>query len=471
MTGHDADDDVVDDVEFGLILLAAGQGTRLGAGMPKALVTLGTGHRAAPIVLHALRSALGAPGLSQVVLVAPPGEEGMQHLRDAISPLEVPLAPAEPTLAPEPEHRGWHSGALALPGQQACPFTIVPGGAERSDSVAAGLAALPAQVQIVLVHDSARALTPAQIFTNVAAMVAEGHDAVTPALPVTDTIKQIRIAPDGTEVVRSTPERASLRAVQTPQGFSRATLTEAHARITHAVTDDCGMIEALGGQVTVIAGSPRAMKITTADDLQGADQWLREAGAHPEQPHPLRAPDQAQTQDDDEGDHQMTSSTAYPDIRTGIGTDIHAWAPAGSTRMLWLGCLEWPGERGIEGHSDGDVAAHAACNALLSAAGLGDLGSVFGTDRPEMAGASGAQMLTHVHGLLETDGWQIGNVAIQVIAPRPKIGPRRAEMEAALSAALAGAPVSVSAATTDALGFVGRAEGLVGIATALIRRR
>lgn len=164
----------------------------------------------------------------------------------------------------------------------------------------------------------------------------------------------------------------------------------------------------------------------------------------------------------------MRGGTAYPLPRTGIGTDVHAWAPEGSERQLWLGCVEWPGERGIEGHSDGDVAAHAACNALLSAAGLGDLGAVFGTDRPGLADASGAQLLAHVCALLEADSWLIGNVAVQVVAPRPRIGPRRAEMEAAMSAALGGAPVSVGAATTDGLGLVGRGEGLVGMATALV---
>lgn len=156
--------------------------------------------------------------------------------------------------------------------------------------------------------------------------------------------------------------------------------------------------------------------------------------------------------------------------RTGVGVDVHAWAPEDDDRPLWLGCLRWPGERGIDGHSDGDVAAHAACNALLSAAGLGDLGAVFGTGRPELAGASGAQLLEQVRGLLTAQGWTIGNVAVQVVAPGPRIGPRRAEMEAAMSTALGGAPVSVCAATTDGLGFVGRGEGLAGIATALVAR-
>lgn len=154
--------------------------------------------------------------------------------------------------------------------------------------------------------------------------------------------------------------------------------------------------------------------------------------------------------------------------RTGIGVDVHAYAPEDSDRVLMLGCLTWPGERGIEGHSDGDVAAHAACNALLSAAGLGDLGSVFGTDRPEMAGASGTQMLQHVLGMLEDAGLEIGNVAVQLVGRQPRVGPRREEMQAAMSAALGGAPVSVSAATTDGLGFTGRGEGLTGIATALV---
>ena len=261
--------------------------------MPKALVPLA----GEPVVVHALRSALGSAEITDVVVVAPPDPDGLRQLTAALhlaSPdLPSPDARAHDLPSPDRGHVLHRPGtrpaptgdtsctdrghAVSGPGTRPAPL-VVPGGAERSDSVALGLAALPAEVGLVLVHDAARALTPPEVFDRVVGALRSGHAAVTPALPVVDTVKQVQVDPSGGETVVGTVDRSTLRAVQTPQGFLRETLERAHAEVEHAVTDDAGMVEALGGQVHVVPGSPRAMKITTPHDLEVAAAWLADEG-------------------------------------------------------------------------------------------------------------------------------------------------------------------------------------------------
>lgn len=370
------------------IIAAAGAGNRLAANLPKALVKLVD----KTLVEHAVAAL--SPVADLIIITAPAGYE------DQFS---------------------------NLLGDQ---VKVITGGVLRSDSIRIALSNIPEKYEYVLVHDGARALATTDLAQSVVAQLVKGEQAVIPALDVIDTIKEI----DSNNYVRNTLNRSSLRAVQTPQGFSRSVLARAH-QASEDATDDAALVEALGIAVKVIPGEFRALKITTKSDLVTATQILL--------------------------------PNTQKQIRVGIGTDTHAFS-SDKSRKLSLAGLIWENEIGLDGHSDADVASHAICDALLSAAGLGDLGSNFGVGDAKYAGASGAQLLSESLAKVTAAGFVIENVAVQIIGNRPKIGPRRGDAIAALSKALGGAFVSVSATSTDGLGFTGEGKGLSAIATALL---
>jgi len=383
-----------DGVRIAVVVVAAGSGTRLGHEEPKAFAPL----HGVTILEHALRGVFGAVEAAQVIVVAPSA-----------------LVARARTIA---DHAaGAASGYVS----------VVAGGDTRQRSVAAGLAALGDEVEVVLVHDAARALTPSALIDRVAQVVLAGGTGVIPALPVSDTIKRV----DGERVVESV-DRSELVHVQTPQGFPRADLVAAYASAADDHTDDAALFTAAGHEVVTVPGEARAFKITTPWDLHRAEQLL-DAGAR---------------------------------IRTGVGIDAHRYD---ESVPLWLGGVYFADEPGLAGHSDGDAVIHAVCDALLSAAGLGDIGGRFGSSAPEYAGAASGVFLRETLALVEGAGFRVGNVAVQVIANRPRLASRRVEIEAHLGE-LVGAPVSVAATTSDGLGFSGRGEGLVAVATALLTR-
>ncbi len=366
------------------IIAAAGSGERFGAPIPKALIHLGD----KTLLEHALANI--APVVNLIVVTAPAGYE---------------------------------SRIKELVGEE---IIVVTGGATRSESVRLGLAALPADTQFVLVHDAARSLASSALAQSILDALRAGDVAVIPGLPEVDTVKIV----DAAGYVNATPDRASLRKVQTPQGFAYSVLKAAHA-LPQDATDDAVLVANAGHKVRIIAGEERALKITTPTDLATAMTFIGDAHS----------------------------------FRTGVGVDAHAF---GEGRELWLAGLSWPGETGVDGHSDGDVAAHAICDALFAATSTGDLGSNFGTSRPEYAGASGTQLLQETLNIVTKAGYSIANVTVQIIGNRPRIGARRAEAISAISTALGGVSVSILATTTDGMGLTGEGKGIAAIASALV---
>jgi len=370
------------------LIVAAGKGERAGGGLPKQFRLLG----GKPVLRWAVESLLRHPAVHAVRVVIGQGQHG--------------------------------DAASALDGLDVGEF--VEGGAERADSVRAGLGAVRGDA--VLVHDAARPFCPPAVVDRLLASL-EFFDGAAPVLPVGDTLAQIG------ETLGDPIDRTGLARVQTPQAFRLDALKSAYQRWSGpAPTDETTVLRAVGLKVAAVHGDPALDKLTLPADFARAEQWV--------------------------------AGRLSP--RTGMGFDVHAFSGEGP---LMLGGVEVPHSRGLAGHSDADVVLHAITDALLGAAGLGDIGEHFPPSDPRWKGAASSIFLKHAVELLRSNGALIDHIDCTVIAEAPKVGPYRAAMRARIAeiAGLSVDQVSVKATTTEGLGFTGRREGIAAQAVASIR--
>ncbi|KMY69084.1 hypothetical protein AAU61_06065 [Desulfocarbo indianensis] len=381
------------------VVPAAGSGSRMGSGQAKQFMPL----CGAPLLTRTLWALERAPVVEGVVVAAPPGGEAELRAR-CLEPYGLAKV-----------------------------ADVVAGGAQRQDSVAAGVArAAELGAAWVLVHDAARPLVRPELFAQVL-QAARRTGAAVAALPCQDTVKEA----GEREMVRSTLDRGRLWLVQTPQGFRVDLLLAALAKAKEEgfyATDEAGLMERAGHGVKLVMGDKRNIKITTPEDLSLARAWLGGDG---------------------------------PDMRVGQGMDVHRFAP---DRALILGGVRIDYEMGLLGHSDADVATHAVMDALLAAAGLGDIGGMFPDDDPAYAGADSLALLERVVERLAAQGWRPRQVSLTCVAQKPKLAPYRQAMRRNLAArlGLADGLVNVAATTSEGLGFTGRGEGIAALATAVI---
>jgi 2-C-methyl-D-erythritol 4-phosphate cytidylyltransferase/2-C-methyl-D-erythritol 2,4-cyclodiphosphate synthase len=373
-------------VTFSTLIVAAGQGLRAGPGAPKAWRLLA----GRPVVRWSVEALLAAGAREAVVVVTP---DRMAAAAEALAGLA-----------------GWRT---------------VAGGATRSQSVQAGLAALTGpDEEIVLVHDAARPFVGAAHIRALLEALATA-DAAAPALPMADTLK--RQSPEGIATV----PREGLWRAQTPQAFRLGALRAAIAGAE--ATDDLALIERSGGRVVLTPGDPMLMKLTYPEDFAMAERLA--------------------------GTARIT--------RIGQGTDAHRWGPGEAVQLCGVRIAH---DHGLVGHSDADAGLHALTDALLGAVGLGDIGQHFPPSDPQWRGADSARFLAHAARLVAERGGTILNVDVTLVCERPKIGPHREAMRARVAEILGLQVdrVSVKATTTEGMGFTGRGEGLLAQAVAAV---
>jgi 2-C-methyl-D-erythritol 4-phosphate cytidylyltransferase/2-C-methyl-D-erythritol 2,4-cyclodiphosphate synthase len=369
------------------LIVAAGSGSRMGDGLPKQYRPLG----GKAVLAHAVDALAAHPRIGSVRVVIGQGQEQLAE--------------------------------TALSGRDVGPLIV--GGAERADSVRAGLAAIEGDA--ILVHDAARPFCPPSVVDRLLTALADDVAAV-PALPIADTL-----ATAGGDL-GDPVDRSNLVRVQTPQAFRLDSLIDAYSQWTGpSPTDESTVVRGAGLRVALVEGDPALEKLTTAADFVRAEQML--------------------------------ASRLTP--RTGLGYDVHAFAGEGPVMM---GGIPIPHERGLAGHSDADVLLHAICDALLGAAALGDIGRHFPDSDARYKGIDSRELLRHVAALLEEKGLAVVNVDATIIAQAPRMAPHVARMVANIAADLGVAPaaVNVKATTTEGLGFAGRGEGIAAQAICLV---
>lgn len=375
------------------IILAGGSGARMGAGCNKVLLTLGD----EPVILRSLRAFEGL--VDGVILVS--REEDVPAMRSMLA----------------------ESGLSAV---------VVSGGATRQESVWNGLNALPEGTEHVLIHDGARCLVDADTIRRCKASVEE-HGTGVAAVPVVDTIKQVTT--DG--IVTATPDRSTLMAVQTPQGFRVPLIRQAHEAARKegfTGTDDASLVERMGHPVRLTEGSRRNIKLTTPEDLKMAEAYLE---------------------------------SSLPALRIGQGYDVHRLVEG---RELILCGVTVPHTLGLLGHSDADVALHALMDAMLGAMALGDIGKHFPDTDERYRDISSMKLLEHVVALLKEHGARVTNCDVTIVAQKPKLLPYIPQMRQNVADALA-LPldrVNVKATTTERLAFEGREEGISAQAVCMV---
>lgn len=380
------------------ILLAGGSGARMGAGKNKVLLSL----KGESVISRAARAFSGV--VDGLVVVA--RDEDQNAIRDDLE------------------------ASGAFPG-----FRMVTGGATRQESVKNGLDALPAEADMVLIHDGARCLVDEATIRRCMAAVERTGTGVA-AIPSVDTIKQV----DDHWLVTATPDRASLRAVQTPQGFTVDLIRRAHQTALEdgfLGTDDASLVERLGIPVQLTEGSRSNIKLTTPEDIAMAEAMLND-------------------------------SPALPALRIGQGYDVHRLVPE---RELILCGVHIPHTLGLLGHSDADVALHALMDAMLGAAALGDIGKHFPDTDERYRGISSMKLLEHVVALLREHRFRVANADVTIVAQKPKLLPHIPQMRMNVANALQ-LPldrVNVKATTTERLAFEGREEGISSQAVCLLQ--